>query len=147
MDKGDSEQALPWLLWSLELLVGVGGVETQSMQVCDIHALDEIRADPRRSREINVLAALVEAYLDTSAGPSRLEKAENSILQLLVGYALLFFLPFAHFRPPSQRLQPTGALSRRRIKILIAREAGDSEIARGELHQPLRGMPLNALRL
>lgn len=89
VDEGDSAKALPWLLWSLELLEGVGGEESRAMQVCPTPPLDAVRADSLRLRKINVLAVLVEAYLDPSAGPSRMEKAEEAIMQLLVSYSSL----------------------------------------------------------
>ncbi|ORY75928.1 hypothetical protein BCR35DRAFT_332925 [Leucosporidium creatinivorum] len=91
-DEGESAKALPWLLWAFELLEGVQGEASEAMK-------------------INVLSVLVEAYLDPSAGSSRLEKADQTLIKLL-------------------RLQPTAALWRRRIKLLVARSAGDGEITR-----------------
>jgi len=75
-----------------------------------------------------------------------MEKAEETIMQLLVSYSLLS-LQRLLTRLCSQRLQPTGALWRRRIKLLIARDAGDGEITRGELREPLAIPTANPIRL
>jgi hypothetical protein len=67
-------------------------------------------------------------------------------MQLLVSYSLLS-LQRLLTRLCSQRLQPTGTLWRRRIKLLIARDAGDGEITRCELRKPLAIPTANLIRL
>lgn len=130
-DELNNEMGREWLQWALELLEAAEGQDARAMQVRLTVTLHLGPLMLTKHAQAVALRQFAQFCLAARSDGELAAKAETALRQVLVRVKLFSLRWPLLCSRSDQELDPSPALHRRVVKLVIARSASDAEVAAG----------------